>query len=180
MNRRQFLIWISISTRRANCRDNKTAKKQVTVWINMKKIHQNLKNIFPFTRDRLYFYSTLKNQQLMFPQKGCAKFLLMFMDHFWNIPKHLWICWSPHIFPSTPSENRKHSGPQSKSIIIPSVQTKPKTDFTGFCLTMPTLEGDTALCAPDLCLDTGWCAAAKLWAAGQRGRENEKAILAFS
>lgn len=44
---------------------------------------------------------------------------------------------------------------EPKPGLIPHGQTRPKTDFTGLCLTMSRLEGDTALCGPDLCLDVG-------------------------
>lgn len=72
--------------------------------------------------------------------------------------------------------------PQPKPTIIPHAQTRPQTDFTGLCLTIPRLEGTQFFMEP-ICVWTlgalcgcwvGVTAEPKVQ--GQSGGENEKLI----
>lgn len=58
-------------------------------------------------------------------------------------------------FPISLCANIKLWRPQPKPTVIPHAQTRPKTDFTGLCLTIPRLEGTRLFVGPDLCLDMG-------------------------
>lgn len=87
----------------------------------------------------------------------------------------------PTDFPVTQCANIKHWGPQPKPTLIPHAQTRPKTDFTGLCLTKPTLEG-TRLFVEHICAWT-WArhgcwvrAAVHPRVQGRNERENEKVI----
>lgn len=83
-------------------------------------------------------------------------------------------------FPIRQCANIKLWRLQTKPTIIPHAQTRPKTDFTGSCLTIPGLEGTRLFVNPDLCLDV-----AALWTSSgcncpkfkvKTNRENEKVI----
>lgn len=84
-------------------------------------------------------------------------------------------------FPISQCANIKHWGPQPKPTLIPYAQTRPKTDFTGLCLTIARLEG-TQLFVDQICVWTWvhhgcWVSATGYHRVqGQNERENEKVI----
>lgn len=88
-------------------------------------------------------------------------------------------------FPISQCANIKLWRPQPKPTVIPHAQTRPKTDFTGLCLTMPRLEG-TRLFVDPICVWTrvrcGCRVGGTVWpeVQGQNGGENEKVICSSS
>lgn len=104
--------------------------------------------------------STLTNYETL---AGCGNVLIMHHKsfiYFWplicRMMKHRRVHVRAHEFPhQSVCVDRGLWRAEPKPGLIPHGQTRPKTDFTGLCLTMSRLEGDTALCGPDLCLDIG-------------------------